>query len=1291
MSLTVSLEKPLGFGFDGFPNTGCFVTKVNPDGNAAKSGKIKTGLKVSKVNNSSTAGLAKKQVTALIKSGPSPCELVFETDPEGVHKYKEYKKKLKQEASPSTTVHLELSSPLGIEFDGNPRVGCFVTNVKPTGSAHESGKVKRGMRILNVNGKDVRIFEKEAITSLIQSTIGKCKLSLEVDKPGFDHFQTELRASTQDDVLSQSSLPSPGGIFKVTMKTPLGMKCHGTPELGAYITLVKENSNSYGKLERGWRVMSVNGTSTEHMSGTEAVALVKTGGETCIMEVKNDKKGFQNYLKHMEQEVPPPVPARSLQPTEANTQAPIPVVVQDTPKSKPPQTMGTSALDPWKLVESAPAIDTASEKKRGKRDGAAAHWNHGINAAMVLGALSKKNVSSSAPTEEKEFEKSFTTTELLFSDHGNDQVRRRLRIWSFVALGLGLIMIGLAATCCGIGSRLAYSYPSTTTLTVDNVGNRLLDSNCSAVSPSCCRDCATEQECDECVENTVLSLQCCPREGTMIEEDQEWLFTGTVVAALVTASATVIFLWYLLFASYDFGKWEDIHGASTRSSFEELCVHMRSQMIGDVVLTRKIRRETRVNSNLQVEMTEKLLDHNSLLIPERGDVLQRKTLDKPKRVYLAVFFLFLTTILLYIILMYAFVAVRTDTECFDCEYRAAWYAARDATIKDTTELKALAIAEFFVGLLLAFLVYLITPIQYGKSREALDHWAPPQPIAINKVLSSLPSPATEKAMEAPILSEKKFEKITKPTVISINPKLEGLGMRIVNLGKGNIIASTQSLGDVPDLLGLRVCSINDDDVRYSSLKTCEEKLKEAEGKSSVVYLLAPMGVTVPPYPAGTHAIISAVKPGGNAANSEQVEAGMTLLSLAGRNTTELTHMEIIRILRSAVEVPVSLKLAKPINVTVAPREFYPFEILTDSKLQKQSISDQNKDEIFGFAPTVEPPTISLDQQNRIIIESKTVGASLYYTMDGSDPDPGVSTTTFWYGAYVPSLNMTVGHTCHVRAIGRKQGMDDSSISENHFEVEACDPCEVTLNPSVDDNFSAYHFMSVQLSCTSQDSSIRYKIYMGRNADEVLPDPTDATIPYDASSPPHIPVDEYENVSIIAVADLQGKAPSAVVQEFKFSRTGKPSITQSISGSLVTFDITPQNDGDEIFFLIGSRVGSGDKASDMEIPSLTSPNLAEKLPNEANSAYLPYDATAKAVATMEKAGGLPIQAVARSIGGSYSDVAFDVAYFSQCNPVQISPTTHEELISVEHNHTVRITSSDSDINFVHHKWNGPKSK
>ena len=240
------------------------------------------------------------------------------------------------------------------------------------------------------------------------------------------------------------------------------------------------------------------------------------------------------------------------------------------------------------------------------------------------------------------------------------------------------------------------------------------------------------------------------------------LFFVSIIAGFFALATVGCALWFLLGVRYNEGRWEDIlppppnDDASSMSEgpydtpsiivrLDRAMQKMRARWLLDDNYERAIRREKHVSDDRMVHLVKlKLLPKDAELDPARGDAMQRKVYDKPSLNFRLLMGLGIFLALAYLLILNTYVAQQDDLDCYGCATRAQWYTARDETVNKGGEMKALAIVEFFLLILLAAMVYILTPIQFGlgsnirediEAEEARQELAPLAPS-----LMALPEP-----------------------------------------------------------------------------------------------------------------------------------------------------------------------------------------------------------------------------------------------------------------------------------------------------------------------------------------------------------------------------------------------------------------------------------------------------------------------------------------------------------------------------------------------------------------------
>ena len=153
---------------------------------------------------------------------------------------------------------------------------------------------------------------------------------------------------------------------------------------------------------------------------------------------------------------------------------------------------------------------------------------------------------------------------------------------------------------------------------------------------------------------------------------------------------------------------------------------------------------------------------------------------------------------------------------------------------------------------------------------------------------------------------------------------------------------------------------------------------------------------------------------------------------------------------------------------------------------------------WASATTVVTPSIYLDGGTYTGNQSTTIscgtdGASIYYTLDGTDPTSG---STLYSGA------ITIDHSCTLKAIGIKDGLTNSSIASATYTIKVNTP---SFTPT---GGNLYQTTSVAIDCEIADASIYYTM----GADPA--DPTSSSTPYTGA----ISVSSATKIKAIAIKD-----------------------------------------------------------------------------------------------------------------------------------------------------------------------------
>ena len=182
-------------------------------------------------------------------------------------------------------------------------------------------------------------------------------------------------------------------------------------------------------------------------------------------------------------------------------------------------------------------------------------------------------------------------------------------------------------------------------------------------------------------------------------------------------------------------------------------------------------------------------------------------------------------------------------------------------------------------------------------------------------------------------------------------------------------------------------------------------------------------------------------------------------------------------------------------------------------------------------PQFDPPAGIYNQPVDVVITTATTGATIRYTIDGTEPSAEIGTL------YSGPVNIT--ETATVKAIAFKTGMNNSLISNASYVINIVIP--TVAAPMFSHPSGTYQEpISLTLSSTTADASIRY------TTDGTDPSPTQGIL---YGSPIVIPGNS--SLFIKAIAYKDGWLPSSIVSA-NYNVTGSVAAVQfSIPGGIYT--------------------------------------------------------------------------------------------------------------------------------------------
>ncbi|XP_037229202.1 multiple PDZ domain protein isoform X18 [Falco rusticolus] len=291
------------------------IHEVYEEGAASKDGRLWAGDQILEVNGIDLRNATHDEAINVLRQTPQKVRLTVYRDEA------QYK-----EEDMYDVLNIELQKKpgkgLGLSIVGKRNdTGVFVSDIVKGGIADTDGRLMQGDQILMVNGEDVRNANQEAVAALLKCSLGMVRLEVGRIKAG--PFHSERRTSQSSQVsegsgsLSSFSFPVSGssapevfesglkknttaseiqGLRTVEIKKgpadSLGVSIAGgvgSPlgDVPIFIAMMHPNgvAAQTQKLRVGDRIVSICGTSTEGMTHSQAVSLLKNASGTIELQV----------------------------------------------------------------------------------------------------------------------------------------------------------------------------------------------------------------------------------------------------------------------------------------------------------------------------------------------------------------------------------------------------------------------------------------------------------------------------------------------------------------------------------------------------------------------------------------------------------------------------------------------------------------------------------------------------------------------------------------------------------------------------------------------------------------------------------------------------------------------------------------------------------------------------------------------------------------------------------------------------------------------------------------------
>ncbi|XP_076219224.1 multiple PDZ domain protein isoform X20 [Aptenodytes patagonicus] len=262
------------------------IHEVYEEGAASKDGRLWAGDQILEVNGIDLRNATHDEAINVLRQTPQKVRLTVYRDEA------QYK-----EEDMYDVLNIELQKKpgkgLGLSIVGKRNdTGVFVSDIVKGGIADTDGRLMQGDQILTVNGEDVRNANQEAVAALLKVSEGSGSLSSfsfpvsgssapEVFESGLKKNTT---ASEIQGLRTVEIKKGPADSLGVSIAGGVGSPLGDVP---IFIAMMHPNgvAAQTQKLRVGDRIVSICGTSTEGMTHSQAVSLLKNASGTIELQV----------------------------------------------------------------------------------------------------------------------------------------------------------------------------------------------------------------------------------------------------------------------------------------------------------------------------------------------------------------------------------------------------------------------------------------------------------------------------------------------------------------------------------------------------------------------------------------------------------------------------------------------------------------------------------------------------------------------------------------------------------------------------------------------------------------------------------------------------------------------------------------------------------------------------------------------------------------------------------------------------------------------------------------------
>ncbi|XP_025061869.1 multiple PDZ domain protein isoform X10 [Alligator sinensis] len=261
------------------------IHEVYEEGAASKDGRLWAGDQILEVNGIDLRSATHDEAINVLRQTPQKVRLTVYRDEA------QYK-----EEDMYDVLNIELQKKpgkgLGLSIVGKRNdTGVFVSDIVKGGIADADGRLMQGDQILMVNGEDVRNANQEAVAALLKVSEGSGSLSsfsfpVSSSSPP-EAFESGLKKNATSEIQGLRTVEikkGPADSLGVSIAGGVGSPLGDVP---IFIAMMHPNgvAAQTQKLRVGDRIVSICGTSTEGMTHSQAVSLLKNASGTIELQV----------------------------------------------------------------------------------------------------------------------------------------------------------------------------------------------------------------------------------------------------------------------------------------------------------------------------------------------------------------------------------------------------------------------------------------------------------------------------------------------------------------------------------------------------------------------------------------------------------------------------------------------------------------------------------------------------------------------------------------------------------------------------------------------------------------------------------------------------------------------------------------------------------------------------------------------------------------------------------------------------------------------------------------------